>query len=93
MDGEKVEGERGTYKTSGARFAKLFRRRTTRHATIYGRVGWLLVVEGQGRAGRTVQATAAGALKKTLMTEFRLRSMNMVAMRLETKLVGGKKMG
>jgi hypothetical protein len=48
---------------------------------------------GQGRAGRTVLATAAGALKKTLMTEFRSRSMNMVAMRLETKLVGGKKMG
>jgi hypothetical protein len=46
-----MEGERGPDKISGVWFAKLFRQRTTRQATIYGRVGGL-VVEWEGRGER-----------------------------------------
>lgn len=37
---------------------------------------------------RTVDATAAGTLKMTLMMEFRSSTMNTVAMRFATKLHG-----
>jgi hypothetical protein len=45
--------------------------------------GWR---EGEREKERTVLATAAGTLNITLMIEFRLRSMNIVARRFERKL-------